>query len=293
MSQALLEAAARTRVLVIGSLNVDLILEADSEPSDESAAIVRRASTQVGGHAGNCASALATLGMSVSLVAAVGTDADGDLLLADLCERGIDVRGVRRLPGQPTGRVVIPVFGDKHYMLLCRGANDFLAAEDVQEALRESYDAVLLFDPSREALLAVDTSSQLCWTPGGIYSDDAVAAQVLPRCEVVFVNRAEHRQLSGHAVVAERTQLVMTLGAEGSLLRHNGREWRAPARPVPVVDPTGAGDAYAAAYVLALLAGLAPADRLVIANSGGALAVSAVGARGRLATLHELIEASS
>ena len=150
-ARALRETAARVAVLVIGSLNIDLILTADAEPPDEGSVLVRDSSIRAGGHAGNCASALAALGVSVTLLAAVGTDADGDALLDDLRGRGVDVTGVRRDPRAATGRVVIPVFGEKHYMLCLRGANDLYTASDVRAALasgRASYDAVMMFDPS-------------------------------------------------------------------------------------------------------------------------------------------------
>ena len=83
--------------------------------------------------------------------------------------------------------------------------------------------------------------------------------------------------------------MVVTLGKEGSSLRHRGAERVVPVDPVPVVDPTGAGDAFAATYLLARLAGIEPERRLAAANLSGALAVGAVGARGRLATLGDLI----
>ena len=322
-ARALRETAARVAVLVIGSLNIDLILTADAEPPDEGSVLVRDSSIRAGGHAGNCASALAALGVSVTLLAAVGTDADGDALLDDLRGRGVDVTGVRRDPRAATGRVVIPVFGEKHYMLCLRGANDLYTASDVRAALasgRASYDAVMMFDPSSGVLReigriagALPGAPLLCWTPGGVYSRDPLAARVLPHCDVVFANRAERDALRrtappgppgspeppAHPVPArtavssigreERTEMVVTLGKEGSSLRHRGAERVVPVDPVPVVDPTGAGDAFAATYLLARLAGIEPERRLAAANLSGALAVGAVGARGRLATLGDLI----
>jgi ribokinase len=290
--------AIRARFLVIGSLNMDLILDAGAEPSDEGAVLVREVKTAVGGHAGNCASALAELGVAVSLLAAVGDDHNGDQLLADLRVRGINVSGVRTVPGQPTGQVVIPVFGEKHYMLLCRGANDLLRATDVRAALDGAYDAVVVFDPSREALLEIAREpgrSPLCWTPGGIYCSDPIARQLVPRCDVVFANRVESArlvyQIGTDNDLPARTELVTTLGSEGAAVRHHGREWTAPSRPVTVVDPTGAGDAFAAAYLLARLAGLTHEQRLAVANVSGALAVGAMGARAQLATVPDLLAA--
>lgn len=296
------QAAARTRVLVVGSLNVDLILRTDGEPEDESAVLVHEVRTEAGGHAGNCAAALAALGARVAVAGAVGADDDGERLLTDLRDRGVDTALVRRRGDLPTGRVVIPVFGAKHYMLLCRGANDSFGAADLGEALRaDHYDAVLLFDPAREALLGVAAAPRgpappplLAWTPGGIFCSDPVAADVLPHCDLVFANVAEHRHLADRAKALDTLrpdgELVVTLGERGSVLHRAGEELRMPVERVPVVDPTGAGDAFAAAYLLARLAGLAPATRLALANASGARAVTVVGARGAPATLSDLID---
>jgi ribokinase len=300
-AHALRQAAAHARVLVVGSLNVDLILRADGEPEDEGAVLVHEESTQAGGHAGNCAAALAALGVRVAVAGAVGADDDGQSLLVDLRDRGVDTALVRRAD-RPTGRVVIPVFGTKHYMLLCRGANDSFGAADLREVLRaDRYDAVLVFDPAREALPGVGAALSglavpplLGWTPGGIFSADPVAADVLPHCDMVFANAVEHRQLNDRAkaldVLRPDAELVVTLGEGGSVLYQAGQELRVPVERVAVVDPTGAGDAFTAAYLLARLAGLAPETRLALANAGGARAVTVVGARSAPAALTDLFD---
>lgn len=279
--------ATSARVLVVGSLNVDLILEADDEPPDEGAVTVRSARTLVGGHAGNCAAALAALGVSVGVAGAVGADPDGELLVADLEARGVDVSAVHRRTSVPTGRVVIPVFGEKHYMMLIRGANDTFGAAELLDAMNGGFDAVMLFDPGIEALRALrrPDASTVCWTPGGVNAAHPVAAHVASQSDVVFVNRAERRRLA----VDVAGELVVTSGGEGSVLCVDGRETAVPARRVRVVDPTGAGDAFAATYVLARLAGFDPECRLAAANFSGSVAVGATGARSRSATLRDLL----
>jgi ribokinase len=288
--------------LVVGSLNTDLVLTCEGEPPDEGAVVVRDSAILPGGHAGNCASALAALGLSVTLLGVVGTDSEGDLVLGDLRRRGVDVSRIVRHAQTPTGRVVIPVFGEKHYMMLLRGANELLTPADLRVALTEEpgpYDAVMLSDPSLGVLLEagqmvdrLPARPVLCWTPGGVYSRHPAVAQVVPHCDVVFANTAEHRALMRTAPMAveePKFELVLTAGREGSSMRQGSTRWIAPVHPVTVVDPTGAGDAFAAAYLLARLAGLEPESRLRAANRSGALAVGAVGAHASLATLADLL----
>ncbi|MFE0426985.1 carbohydrate kinase family protein, partial [Streptomyces sp. NPDC058953] len=239
---ALRRAADSTRVLVIGSLNVDLIVHSDHEPEDDGAVVARSVTTAPGGHAGNCASALAALGMRVGVVAGVGTDAEGDGVLADLRARGVDVSSVQRHPDAPTGQVIIPVFRDKHYMLMHRGANDLLSAAAVRDALAAPVDAVVLFDPSREALRETVAAvgdhpgrPLLCWCPGGVYCADDIAATVAPRCDILLLNRDEHYRISRSAgedaIGRPSCDVVTTLGAEGAHLRRGDRDWRVPAEP--------------------------------------------------------------
>ncbi|GIF15714.1 carbohydrate kinase family protein [Actinoplanes teichomyceticus] len=297
---ALIATAARASVFVVGTLNMDLIVQAPSEPADDGAVVAESIVTAPGGHAGNCAAALAALGLRVGVSAAIGVDADGDQLLADLSSRGIAINAVHRYVGAPTGRVIIPVFPDKHYMLMHRGANSLLSPAQARDALNAPVDAVVMFDPGPEVVReVVDTLAQrrprplLCWCPGGLYAGDPLAREIAPYCDILMLNRDERYRLeteAGWVAQSPDQQVVTTLGAHGASVRQGGREWSAPAFPTALVDPTGAGDSFTAGYLLATLAGLDPAARVRVGNAAGALAVGAVGARASVATLPELLD---
>ncbi|HEY0168306.1 MAG TPA: PfkB family carbohydrate kinase [Jatrophihabitans sp.] len=295
--EALRQAGSRSRVLVAGSLNHDEILIADHDPGDEGAVLVRERVTAPGGHAGNCASALAALGVDVSLLAAVGADDTGELLISDLRAHGVDVSGIARISGSPTGRVVIPVLGEQHFMLLLPGANDQLSSEHVRQALSADYDALVLFDPAPAALAEIFSAAagsavadNVFWNPGGVYAHQQSARRYLPRCRSIFVNRNEWPAVQAGLPPgwADRTEVVQTLGADGAIGRGADTVTHAAGEVVSMLDPTGAGDAFAAGYVLAALAGLALPRRLAVGNISGALAVTAIGARGRQCTLADL-----
>jgi len=295
--EALRQAGARSRILVAGSLNHDEILIADHDPGDEGAVLVRERVTAPGGHAGNCAARLAALGAGVSLLAAVGADDTGELLIEDLREHGVDVGQIARIEHSPTGRVIIPVFGEQHYMLLLPGANDELSGEHVRQALSADYDALVIFDPAAAALDEIFSAitgsavgDSVFFNPGGIYAHQASAHRHLPRCRSILVNRNEWPAVQAGLPPGwqARTEVVQTLGAAGSAGHCAGEVAQAPGEVVAMLDPTGAGDAFAAGYVLAALAGLALPRRLAVGNISGALAVTAIGARGRLCTLADL-----
>jgi len=292
------------KVLVIGSLNVDYLLEVDGHPEDDGTLLVRSTTVAPGGHAGNCASALSSLGMEVSLVSAIGLDHDGDMLIQDLDSHGISSEYITRYDGKPTGRVYIPLFHDSHYMLMERGANELLTAHSVQVALKENWDAVVVFDPSITALLALfeamswlQNRPKLLWTPGGVYAQTPVVESLAPVCDTIFVNSQEYAYIKSlgvhHCTENMQTEIVQTLGARGAMLiRHEGPV-KVTAPCTNSIDPTGAGDTFAAAYLLASISGLSPVKRLMLANHAGAMATSSIGARGMQPTLEMLIDAVS
>lgn len=295
--EAVRQAGARCRILVAGSLNHDEILVADHDPGDEGAVLVRERVTAPGGHAGNCAARLAALGAGVSLLAAVGADDTGALLIEDLRRHGVDVGQIARIEASPTGRVVIPVLGDQHFMLLLPGANDELSGAHVRQALGTDYDALVIFDPAPAALAELFSATagsaagaNIFFNPGGIYAHQESARGYLPRCRSIFVNRNEWPAIRAGLPTgwSTGTEVVQTLGAQGSSGRTADAVVHAPGELVEMLDPTGAGDAFAAGYVLAALAGLELPRRLVVGNICGALAVTALGARGRLCTLADL-----
>ncbi|WP_410014884.1 carbohydrate kinase family protein [Sodalis sp. C49] len=296
---SLYQACRSARILVIGSLNIDLILEINGCPEDDSTLTIRSESTLPGGHAGNCAAALAKLGVSVAILGAIGTDSNGDILINDLSQRGIDVSYVQRVSEAPTGRVIIPLFSNQHFMLMSRGANEYLTANDIEEAISNA-DAIITFDPTPIALHALmkvmisnPKKPPLFWNPGGIYAGDKLVDMIIPACHTLIVNRHEYSlitcdssRLSIHEDIPE---IITTLGFEGSQLQANNMLTKVPSPSINAVDPTGAGDTFTAAYVVSFIAGLEATQRLRFANIAGAIATMAKGARGNLPTLAQLV----
>lgn len=291
---------AGLRVLVAGALNMDYILCADHEPADDGTAWLSSATDAVGGHAGNCAAALARLGAETALLGAVGQDADGTAIIDSLLAAGVNVEHVRRVP-MHTGRAFIPVFPDRRFMLIDRAANEGLNADDLINAQPFDYDAVVVFDPPGDILdrlFALRSgrrpSALLCWNPGGQYARATRRRFALEVFDLLVVNRNEYRQMFGLEPPDQRglqtgQEIVQTLGARGARLYSGEGVLEIPAPKVEAKDSTGAGDAFCAALTLARAAGVAPANRLRFANAVGASATLSYGARASLPTLSEAI----
>ncbi|RIX31153.1 carbohydrate kinase family protein [Amnibacterium setariae] len=285
-------------VLALGDVIDDVIvrpLGPIAADTDTPSAIERIA----GGSAANTACWLAGLGVPTTLVATVGA-ADVDRHGAALAARGV----VPRLTAgdRSTGTIVVISQGEARAMLTDRGANALTAPEDVDDALLAAHRLLLVTghvfggedrDARWHALLerARDAGLITAVAPGSA----AVVADLGPErflaltrgADVLLAGAEEARLLTGledpadaaRALAAHHGLVAVTLGREGSLLARGGDVRHVPALPADVVDVTGAGDAYAAGLLAALLAGEDDGGAGAAGAALAARAVSRVGAR--------------
>ena len=266
-----------TRIVVLGDLNLDVRAEL---PQDLPWGGEARTAVQVvpGGSAGNFARAARREGAEVLFVGCVGQDAAGDLLLQSLRAQGIKAH-VRRV-ANPTGTIVSLWKGRERTLLCSRGANDGLDASWIEESFfREANHLhlsgyaflsssqqgaarrAIAMAHSRELTISVDPP------PGNLIRRFGVAAflREIETVDWVFPNLDEGEALSGTAgpeSIVERLAArfaagALTLGKDGSLAWSQEERAQATVEPLDLVDTTGAGDAFAAGFVVAFLAGAA------------------------------------
>ena len=272
------------RIAVVGSVNLDLVARVPRLPAPGETLAAGDLRRVPGGKGANQALAARRLGADVTLVAAVGDDAAGDEALALLRHDGVRLDGLRREPGHPTGHALITVDDSgETTIVVAAGANATLevSPDDVRGA-----DAVLtvLEIPDSAVAAAVQHAT-------GLVVLNAAPARALPsellgRIDLVVVNTAEYAAIEG---LDAAKAVAVTAGAEGAVLRRDGREVAgAQPPPVDVVDGTAAGDAFTAALTVALLDGASDTDALRRACAAGALAVTRAGAQPSLPTASEL-----
>lgn len=290
--------------LVAGALNVDVVGRVERFPGRDESVELADLRLVPGGHAGNCAAALAALGTPTRVVGCVGRDRLADLAVEALGAQGIDVSFVERTSAAMNGIAFAPVLpdGDKA-LYIARGANVHLSPDAVRAAV-EDCAFVVVFDPPERAIpplaeaMAVRTG---VFAPGGLLvsADEAVVAPLLRAAKVLVVNGPESQVMSRLAeppaaarALAERHGLwaVVTVGAGGCWLARPGEGvHHRPSYRVSVRDATGAGDAFVAGLVTAMAAGAGPLEAAGYACAVGALATRELGAQGSLAT-HEEVE---
>ena len=262
------------RIVVVGSVNLDLVVRVERLPAPGETVGGGTFSRVPGGKGANQAVACARLGADVTMIAAVGRDAQADEALADL--RAARVELLLQPSAAPTGVALIQVdFEGETTISVAPGANASLGAVDLPQ-----HDAVLcqLEIPDEAVLSAWEECA-------GIFCLNAAPARPLAvDADLTVVNRHELETL-----VRRDGLVALTLGAEGAVLLEDGEEIaRAAPPPVEVVDGTAAGDAFTACLLVSLLEERPHAEALRRACAAGALAASRFGAQPSLPTAAEV-----
>jgi len=265
------------RLVVVGSLNVDHTARVERFPAPGETLTASGSASDLGGKGFNQAVTAARMGADVVMVGCVGDDADGDLLLHTLRAEGVDSGFVRRHGGLPTGRAHITVDdAGQNTIVVVPGAN---AAASFPSAALEGATMLLaqlecpleVVQAAIAAARAAGVATVLNPAPARTLTNDFLAL-----VDYLIANETEADHLGR---VSFRGTAVITGGARGALLLVPGRESRRlPAFTVPVVDTTGAGDAFCGCFAATLTRGGSLDDALYGALAAGAHAVTSQGA---------------
>jgi ribokinase len=296
-----------SRVIVVGSVNIDLVATVDRLPAPGETVTGGRFAQHHGGKGGNQAVAAARLGAVTSFVGAVGSDAFGTEAQAALEAEGIDVSELRTLPDTVTGVALILVDATgENSIAVAGGANAALEPTHVREAFERlgpgPGDAVLVGHeiPTATAIealrLAKASGATTIFNPAPA---TGVTPEALALTDVLTPNRGEAAQLAPGGD-AERTggdllgalagggQVLLTLGAGGARLIGQDGTVSIPSPKVAVVDTVGAGDTLNGALAAGLAEGLPIEEAAQRAVTAAALAVTRAGAREGMPTRSEL-----
>lgn len=294
-------------VTCIGSITADVLVGPVPDPLPHGQlAHVGHVTLHSGGCALNAASVLARLGARARVAGRVGGDDLGRLLLAALDERGIDHTAVAMSDAAASSASVVLVdsAGERTFLHHV-GVKAELSLDELDEAVlfdaRALHVAGAMLMPrldgaptagllKRARSAGLHTSLDTAWDPEGRW--DRVL-ECLPHLDLFCPNLAEARAITGYDDPVEAAAwlrrlgavaVAVTLGADGCYADAPGWRGVVPAPPVDAIDGTGAGDAFAAALVLARLEEQRWDDALRFASAAGALAATTVGGGGAAIT---------
>ena len=295
-------------VIVIGSINLDLITTVDRLPHAGETVSGDRFSTAPGGKGANQALAAARAGSEVRMIGSVGSDAFAEEALTLLRAGGVDLSGVH-VSHAATGVALILVGADGENMIaIAPGANAAVLPGGVGKAMMEKGDVVLLqheipISTVEAALRAARKAGAVSILNTAPFRADAVS--LLTEADIVVANETEFENYAGalgltgadrvgkmrsFAGTTGRT-IVVTLGGEGAVAASPGAELSVPSIPITPVDTVGAGDTFCGYLGAGLAEGAGLNAALKLAAVAGALACLKPGAQPAIPLRSDVLEA--
>lgn len=287
-------------ITVVGSFNMDLVIEAPRFPAPGEAILGKNFRRACGGKGANQAYAVARMGRRAAMIGAVGQDAFGDEMVANLNAVGVDTRGVVRRASVASGTAMIVLDSTgQNQIVVANGANDTLTAKDVEQCTQRignSKALVVQLETAPESVraalkIANDLGVTTVLNPAPFAP---VADEWLRRCDFIVPNENEASKLTGIEVNdlanaaaaarqlrerADQANVLITLGANGVWLDTDSFTGHVPGFGVKAVDTVGAGDTFIGAFVVRGVEGAETREAARFGCAAAALAVTRRGAQ--------------
>ena len=285
-------------VVVVGGANTDFLIRGGSLPKPGDTMDGEEFIIAGGGKGANQAVAAARLGARVVFIVCLGRDSRGNELEKLLRAEQLDCKHLHRDPAIPTGAALIMVDDSGEKQIMCApGANHKLTPSCIRSAASVIRHARVLLIQFEVPMASVLAAAQIAHAAGvRIVLDPAppakAPANLLKLIEVIRPNASEAEALTGVKVTEAKSArraaqklfargvkaVALQAGNEGDLIIWSGGEKLLPRLKVKTVDATGAGDAFAAGFAVALSEGRSYPEAAAFANATAALATTKVGA---------------
>mgnify|MGYP001772625236 CR=1 FL=1 len=281
-------------VIAVGHALVDIRIQVNEFPAPDQESPIIRTKWGSGGSAVNVAIAVKRLGMSSGIIAKIGFDSFGRIIVDEILREGVDIRGLRISLGD-TGFSIVAIDPEGNIVMYgYKGSAEDLRPEEIDEDLiRESrhiHIASLRIDTSIRALeLAKKYGLTSSWDPGRVLSKRSISElkKILEMSDIILLNNKEAYNLTGESDYRKAADtlrdlgpqiVVIKLGKEGSYIRTRDSYEYVPAFQLTnPVDTTGAGDAYAAGFITSLLRGYTIKKAAIYASATAALKIMRLG----------------
>ena len=293
----------KNSIVVIGSLNMDLVVQAERHPKIGETITGESFHTFPGGKGANQAVACSRLGGRVSMIGRVGKDPFGETLIHGGKSDGVNMSCVQIDTTAPTGVALITVDATgRNTIVVIPGTNGNVCPEDVDKFETVIQQSSVMLLQLECPLPAVLKAAQM-----GKYHDVKVILNPAPALDIprdcynsidfLIPNQTELAALSGSSDLSAAIDhlhdlgaknVVVTLGEEGVLVSESKKKTRIQAHTIQPVDTTAAGDAFIGAFAVAISEGKSTFEAAAWGNAAGALAATRSGAQPSLPRLDEL-----
>jgi ribokinase len=276
----------RYDLVTVGHALVDIRIVVDRFPAPDEEAVVLSQTWGAGGSAVNTAIDGSRLGLRTAVIAKIGFDSFGRIIVDELLREGVDISGLRV---SSTGRTGFTMYGFK-------GVAEELDPSEVDNEIistaRYVHIASLRLDTSlKVAEIARKAGAKISWDPGRVLAKKGLKEleKMIKSIDIVLANKVEASVITGLDIDKYRESakilkdlgpelVVVKLGSRGIYVLGDGVDEEVPAVKVDrVVDTTGAGDAFAAGLIAGILRGYSLRKALLYANAVAALKITKLG----------------
>lgn len=298
------------KILVVGSLNMDMVANVDHIPVVGETILTNSLTLIPGGKGANQAYAAGRLGADVTMLGAVGSDSYADMLMASLKSAGVAVESILRKEDTSTGVAMIAVNAEgDNSIIVISGANAVLTPEDIEtkmEILKESDIVILQLEIPLETVLY---TAKMAKSFGKmVILDPAPVPKEFPEelyqyVDIIKPNETELSMLTGLSSTGDDIvngarelknrgvrDVMVTLGDKGVYIdSEECGAYLVPGHKVNAVDTTAAGDTFTAALAIMLAQGKNIKEAAEFANYVSSIVVTRKGAQSSIPTLEEVM----
>lgn len=294
-------------IMVIGSANMDLIIQVEHIPVPGETILGGEFLTASGGKGANQAVAAARLGGDTSFVACIGEDSFGEQLISNYCKDNINIKHIKRST-KPSGVAMIYVAKNgENSISVAPGANALLTPQDLDKLTAQFAHSQIVLTQLETPIETIMRAGELAKNNQCLFVLNPAPAQSLPDTlypliDIITPNETEAALLTGIEVTDESSALtaakvlfnrgvsnvIITMGAKGAFFYDGNISTLIPTHKVAAIDTTAAGDTFNGALVSALAQNNTLLDAIAFANKAAALSVTKLGAQTSIPYLDEV-----
>ena len=295
-------------IVVVGSINLDLVVGADRIPRVGETITGKTFNTFFGGKGANQAVAIAKLGYPVAMVGCVGTDVFGEQLHRGLDHAGVDTNCVSAVEG-PSGVALITTSSHgENNIVVVPGANQFLEPALLDQSRPLLERAGMLLTQLEIPLDTVEYLAQFAERNDIPLMLDPAPARDLPlsllrRVSWITPNETETQELLKRRIASQddyyaatesllscgTKNVLLKIGSRGALIaQQDGSKEMIPAFAVDAVDTTAAGDAFNGGFAVGLMSGMSAIESARFASAVAAISITQLGAQPSMPAMHEV-----
>ncbi|MGB0124029.1 MAG: ribokinase [Silvibacterium sp.] len=300
---------SRKPIVVVGSINLDLVTNADHIPAAGETVQGRGFQMHPGGKGANQAVAIATLGYPVHLIGKLGSDVLGEQLWSHLQSAGVGLAGVEKTEGASGTAVIVVGSRGENCIVVTPGANAQVLPGYIDSHLDLIRSAGMVLTQLEIPIETVEHLADLCFQENiPLMLDPAPAKPLSPslfkRISWFTPNETEanfyaHQCLDGSrgtdpsltaALLLNQGSagVILKMGSRGAYVAADGIEQQLSAFAVEAIDTTAAGDALNGAFAVGLMSGKTPVESVRFAVAAASLSVTRAGAQTSMPTLAEV-----